>query len=628
MKLHRGWPMALVLSLAPSAGPHADDATEAPAWWFLSACRECPDGVLAFSTWTEVGGGADGPVNALLATPGRLYVGGEFTHAGGGAFDHVAAWNGTSWSALGGPLGEGVNGPVNAFSVYNDNPPIIWVGGAFTSAGGVEVSNVAVWCNVGECETVWVPMHHRLLVPNPVGLDGPVSAFARSAQSNPAAGGYIGGSFTREFFLLSGGTFQDSLFLGTYFVLSDPGGFHVHHATSNAFEVLGFDSPVLALAVPEDESGVFIGGSFTSASLDAVPFPASHVVFWDEVTPAALGSGTDAPVRALAVLDDDLYAGGDFQAAGNAPASFIARWDGSAWSDVDGGADGPVHALTTGNLGCGDDLFAGGAFTHVGSPPMASALAARWTGFSWSDISQGLFGATEGDEVRAIAVWDDGTGRALYVGGEFDTVVADNLAKWACTPYEFCIPCFVEVDDCPFCPIWFFDQEGDGLPEWIQCEAGGEQIALRPGTEVEACGARVRLGTAEADVIRLGESPARGVRGTLVFGGPGDDEIIGGSLADVILGGDGDDVLQGGAGGDDLLYGGAGSDQLFGNLGDDALSGGSANDYLNGGDGRDLLGGGDGDDTLLGGSGDDALLGGAGIDRLAGGPGKDRERQD
>ncbi len=609
-----------LLGTAARAGP--------PPWWATTFCDPCPDGILQFGAWTELGSGVDGPVNAFATASKELYVGGEFTEAGGQAADRVASWDGASWSALDGPLGQGANGPVSALAVFLPDPPILWVGGEFTSAGGVEVANAAAWCNVlDECETVWEPLHHQTIPFTPAGLDAPVAAFVKT-DAALANGGFAGGSFTQGIFLESGDPYTSIPHVGVYFVSSDPGLFHVH-ATGplGGGATFSVDGPVLAFAAPADASGVYLGGEFATASVDGTDVAASRVAFWDRVLPSALGSGTDDRVRALSLLDDDLYAGGDFQTAGGAPASFIARWDGSAWSDVGGGVDGSVHALTTGNLGCGDDLFVGGSFAHVGTGAIASALVARWDGSAWSDLSQGLPPLTGGGEVRALAVWNDGSGPALYAGGDFDAFAASHLAKWSCSTLEPRIPFLFEVDICPICPVWFFD-DGDLLPEWIQCEAGGEQIALRHGEEVAACGATVRLGTVLDDVIRIEESGPAQVEVTFVFGGPGHDTIFGGSRIDILFGGEGNDRLEGGTAGDDRLFGGAGDDELYGYDGDDLLAGGSGRDRLSGAAGQDLLGGGDGDDLLVGGPQDDALLGGPGTDRLEGGAGDDRERQD
>src|SRR3954452_24551654 len=58
--------------------------------------------------WDHLGVGSAGRDSldfvaaALTVTPGALYVGGEFTDAGGiQDADRIATWNGSSWSAVG-----------------------------------------------------------------------------------------------------------------------------------------------------------------------------------------------------------------------------------------------------------------------------------------------------------------------------------------------------------------------------------------------------------------------------------------------------------------------------------------------------------------------------------------------
>jgi len=133
--------------------------------------------------WEAVGGGVNGTVRALKSFGGQLYVGGTFTTAGGAPTGGLARWNGSSWSAVGGSftgsvyalevhdgklviggtfsgfpgspnivawdgasfssLGTGgTNQAVNA--LYSDGSRL-YVGGAFTSAGGVSVSRLAYW---------------------------------------------------------------------------------------------------------------------------------------------------------------------------------------------------------------------------------------------------------------------------------------------------------------------------------------------------------------------------------------------------------------------------------------------------------------------------------------------------
>jgi hypothetical protein len=71
----------------------------------------------------------NGPVAALAVSRGDLYVGGYFTTAGGVSASNIARWNGSSWSAL----GSGVDSTVTALVVFG---PDLYVAGGFSAAGG------------------------------------------------------------------------------------------------------------------------------------------------------------------------------------------------------------------------------------------------------------------------------------------------------------------------------------------------------------------------------------------------------------------------------------------------------------------------------------------------------------
>jgi hypothetical protein len=197
----------------------------------------------------------------------------------------------------------------------------------------------------------------------------------------------------------------------------------------------GMDGGVLALTVFDDGTGpaLYAGGSFTTAG-DA---PANHIAKWDGTMWTPLGSGmenpNDAVVYALAVFDDGtgpaLYAGGKFTTAGGAPANGIAKWDGATWTPLGSGVDRFVFALTVFDDGTGRALYAGGQFYTAGGV-VANSIA-RWNGTTWttlgSGIDQPLIGA------YSLAIFDDGTGPALYVAGQFNGaggVTAHNIAKW------------------------------------------------------------------------------------------------------------------------------------------------------------------------------------------------------
>ena len=144
--------------------------------------------------------------------------------------------------------------------------------------------------------------------------------------------------------------------------------------------------------------------------------------------------GMNGSVNALAVFDDGsgpaLYAGGSFQSAGGIEAYSIARWNGESWSDVGIGVGGEVRALAVFDDGSGPALYAGGSLAVLVSGPVRGI--ARWNGQSWSPVGEGLGNGGQ-DRVSALAVFDDGGGPALYVGGLFQQaggVPVNFIARW------------------------------------------------------------------------------------------------------------------------------------------------------------------------------------------------------
>src|SRR4029078_8224714 len=107
----------------------------------------------------------------------------------------------------------------------------------------------------------------------------------------------------------------------------------------------------------------------------------------------------DAHVHALAVFDDGsgpaLFVAGEFDHAGGVACSSIARWKNGVWSDVGGGLDGALfdtraHALCVHDDGSGAALYVGGNFTGAGG--IAASKIARWNGSSWSAVGGGIQG--------------------------------------------------------------------------------------------------------------------------------------------------------------------------------------------------------------------------------------------
>ena len=92
--------------------------------------------------WYSLGSGStngvNGPVSTLATNGSNLYVGGEFTSAGGTAVNNVTSWNGSAWSTLAGGVSNAVDDqPVSGITVEGST---VYVAGMFTIAGGSKPS--------------------------------------------------------------------------------------------------------------------------------------------------------------------------------------------------------------------------------------------------------------------------------------------------------------------------------------------------------------------------------------------------------------------------------------------------------------------------------------------------------
>jgi hypothetical protein len=347
--------------------------------------------------------GTDGVVKAVLRVGNDVYVGGSFTAVGNVPASGIAKWNGTTWSRFDAGITSGVAmTTVNALAVAANGD--LYIGGAFTLAGGIVVNSVAKWNG-----TAW-----GALGANGMGY-GPV--YALTVASNGDL--YAGGGFTQ-----AGGVTANRIakWNGTAWSSLGTGTANGVNGAVNAMVVTG-------------SGDLYVGGAFDQAGAVAV----RNVAMWNGSfwTPLGLGTanGVNGAVNAMVVTGNgDLYLGGAFIQAGVAVANRIAKWDGTAWSSLNtgtaNGLTGIVYALAAAGNG---DVYAGGSFTLAGGA--AASNVAKWNGTAWSSLGTGA-AIGVGGLVNALAVAGNGE---VYVGGNFvqaGGVVANHVANWNGTAWS------------------------------------------------------------------------------------------------------------------------------------------------------------------------------------------------
>ncbi|MCI1187887.1 T9SS type A sorting domain-containing protein [Hymenobacter sp. DH14] len=337
----------------------------------------------------SVTNGVDGVVLAIaIASNGTLYAGGYFSRAGGVAVNNIAQWNGTNWA----PLDSGVSGSQNALQTFVSalaitNAGILYVGGNFTTAGGVTATGIAQWNG-----TSWAPLG--------AGVSWRVSALALSGGTL-----YVGGTFTT-----AGGVAANNVATwngGGWAALGDGINSHVY-------------------GVAPSGGSLYVGGEFTrAAQTKAYRLAKWNGTRWDSLN-TGINLAVGVVVKAMAVSSTGtVYAGGNFTTAGGVTVNGIARWTGTNWaplgSGVNGaGTGGSVDVITISSSGM---LYAGGYFSTIGG--VAANHIAQWNGTSWAPLGAGMDG-----RVQSLALSSDGT---LYAGGAFTTadgVSTIGIARW------------------------------------------------------------------------------------------------------------------------------------------------------------------------------------------------------
>jgi hypothetical protein len=177
-----------------------------------------------------------------------------------------------------------------------------------------------------------------------------------------------------------------------------------------------------------------------------------RVLRFDEVSGwSQLGgvfSGLD-PIHALAFFDDGtgsrLIASGSFRSIDGIPFKGIAQFANGRWQPLSGGleynlasgTDADVSSLAVFDDGTGSKLYVGGALIQAfnGSTPLPVSGLARWDGQTWESVGLGVGGETP--VVTTLRVLNrpgsDGGGSWLYIAGGFiraNAIFSPGIARY------------------------------------------------------------------------------------------------------------------------------------------------------------------------------------------------------
>jgi hypothetical protein len=271
-------------------------------------------------SWLPMGSGlgtSTESVKAIAESPSHeLYAGGNFT---GGSGSYLAKWNGSSWDIV----GTGVNGPIYALICKNNE---VYVGGAFTSAGGVSVNNFAKWSG-----GVWSDVGG--------GFNDQVNCIY--VASDPSGTIYAGGRFSQS---------------GTNTMN------HVSKLVSGVWTQVGTGISSVVNSIAEYGGSVYAGTENVASPVSK--FDGSS---WSTVSGISGGK-----VYALASFSGYLYAGGDF----SVPTFAASKYNGTSWSTIQTtfGSSDKIYALSP---RFSTVMYIGGKFSNLGIPGSQSSFIAR-----------------------------------------------------------------------------------------------------------------------------------------------------------------------------------------------------------------------------------------------------------
>lgn len=371
--------------------------------------------------WQALGTGFNSTVRAIAVDRqrGRVYFGGDFTHANGVLVNRICYWDGTTFRAL----GQGVT-PNGVYAIAVAPNGDVWVGGDFTTVGGSSSQNYLARWNIAT--STWTSFGAVI----PTG-----SVFALAVDHAGLV--YVGGNFSN------------------WNANANADNVVTYDGSSWSALSTGADDVVNSIAVSANND-VYLAGAF--ANIGGVS--AARVARWNGSAFSALGSGVNDVARALSISSNgDLYVGGSFTTAGGSAIPYIARWNGSAWSALGSGINELVRSLTRSEQG---ELYACGGFTAADGLTIADRIAG-WNGSGWYHLDADLPGAPFTTSGCVLA-----HGQDLYLG--LDTAGAALVSGLSTVDNDGTLDAFTRLS------VINANTSGSATLQWLENQSTGHRL--------------------------------------------------------------------------------------------------------------------------------------------------------
>lgn len=305
-------------------------------------------------------------ISAAVYNPvdGCIYVGGSFASLGRVAAANIAKYDPATKTVS--ALSTGLNGIVLALAV--DSTGLLYVGGAFTNAGGD--ANADKFCKwngsaFSACGTAFS------------GVANNVNALAVDPTNNNV---YIGGAFTN---------------------VGDANGDGIVKWNGSAYSSLstGLGAGVVYSLAVDSTGLLYLGGTFTNAGGDA---NADGFAKWNGSAFSACGTAFAGlgtyPFALLVDSSNNVYLAGNFTNIGDANGDYVTKWNGSAYSSLSTGLTAAAYALAKDSVG---NIYIGGGASNV---------------YKWDSSALSVLG--DGLDLPSTALAVDAND-IIYCGGAF-----------------------------------------------------------------------------------------------------------------------------------------------------------------------------------------------------------------